>query len=96
MVLPRYAARTDGNQKDIVAALKKIGCSVLVIGTPVDLLIGYEAKNLLIECKIPGEKPRTKKQKDFLASWKGQVRIVESPEEAIKLVTESYSGGRGR
>ena len=90
MSMPRYAARTDLNQQEIVDALKAIGCDVEIIGTPVDLLCGYRKRNFLIEVKRPGEKPRTKKQKDFIKNWKGQVRICETAEEAIQLVTRAY------
>ncbi len=90
MVMPRYAASTDLNQKEIVDALKKIGCDVETIGRPVDLLVGYRKRNFLIEVKRPGEKVRTDAQREFLASWKGQVRIVETPYEAIRLVTKAY------
>ena len=94
MSMPRYAARTDLNQQEIVDALKAIGCDVEIIGTPVDLLVGRTGKNgrhtYLIEVKRPGEKPRTKKQKDFIKNWKGQVRICETAEEAIQLVTRAY------
>ena len=83
---PKYGASTDLNQKEIVDALKKIGCQVLVIGTPVDLLVGRGGKNLLIEVKRPGEKPRTQAQREFLATWKGQVRVVTTAEEAIEAV----------
>lgn len=89
---PRYAATVDLNQAEIVDALRAIGCSVYIVGLPVDLLVGYRARNFLIEVKRPGEKPRTKKQKEFLAGWKGQVRVVETPEEAIDLVTGAYRG----
>ena len=88
--MPRYANKVDGNQADIVKALRRVGCDVEVIGLPVDLLVGYRARNFLIEVKQPGEKPRTKKQRDFLAGWRGQVRVVETPEEAIQLVTRAY------
>ena len=87
---PKYAKKVDLNQQEIVDALRQIGCSVMVIGTPVDLLCGYRARNFLLEVKRPGEKPRTKTQREFLASWKGQVRVVESAEEAIEVVTRSY------
>jgi hypothetical protein len=90
--VPRYANKVDENQAEVVAALRSIGCSVDIIGLPVDLLVGYRAHNFLIEVKQPGEKPRTKKQKDFLAGWRGQVRVVETPEEAIDLVTRAYRG----
>lgn len=87
---PKYAASVDLNQQEIIDALKKIGCDVLDIGMPVDLLVGYRARNFLLEVKRPGEKPRTDTQKTFLADWKGQVRVVETAEEAITLVTQAY------
>lgn len=89
---PKYGASVDLNQKEIVDALRKIGCQVIAIGSPVDLLVGYRKRNFLIEVKRPGEKPRTQAQKQFLANWTGQVRICSSPEEAIKLVTHAYKG----
>lgn len=92
---PKYAKKVDLNQKEIVDALKQIGCEVWIIGTPVDLLVGYRSRNFLIEVKRPGEKPRTDDQKRFLKNWKGQVRICETPEEAIKLVTQAYTQSYG-
>jgi hypothetical protein len=90
VIYPKYAKKVDLNQQEIVDALKKIGCAVVVIGTPVDLLVGLGARNYLIEIKRPGEKPRTKNQKRFLTHWPGQVRICETAEEAITLVTRAY------
>lgn len=87
---PKYAASVDLNQQEIVDALRKIGCQVVAIGTPVDLLCGFRAKNFLLEVKRPGEKPRTAAQKQFLKNWPGQVRVVTTPEEAIELVTQAY------
>jgi len=81
--------RADNNQDEIVAALEKIGCTVYKIGRPVDLLVGYRAHNLLLECK--GKRGTlTKFQKEFFPSWRGQIRIVRSVDEAIQLVTKSY------
>jgi len=67
--------RTDANQKDIIAALEKIGCSVYIVGRPVDLLVGRGAINYLLECKSRTGK-RTPAQKQFFADWNGQVRII--------------------
>lgn len=85
--MPRYAAKTDGNQQEIIDALHKIKCSVVAIGSPVDLLCGFRKRNILLEVKLPGEKPRTKAQREFLETWNGQVCIVTSPEQAIEAVT---------
>ena len=92
MVMPKYGASVDENQAEIVNALRRIGCQVNAIGKPVDLLVGFRSLNFLIECKMPGEKPRTQQQRDFIKYWPGQVRVVHTAEEAIELVQKSYGG----
>lgn len=88
----RRAARVDVNQADIVDALRAIGCSVLDLsrlgnGTP-DVLV-YVPKlcaYTLVEIKAPGKRDNlTPKQKDFHATWRGPVIVVESVAEALKL-----------
>jgi len=95
---PKYAQKVDENEAEIVAALRAIGCDVERIGMPVDLLVGYRARNFLIEVKNPntdyGKRNRsTDEQRRWIAGWKGQVRIVYTAEEAIDLVTNAYKGG---
>ena len=95
MSKPRYKLAADENQQEIVNALEKIGCSVFILGTPVDLLVGFGKRNFLIEVKSRntdyGKKDRgTPTQRQFFTSWRGQVRKVWTAEEAIKLVTEAY------
>jgi hypothetical protein len=95
MVMPRYRASVDQNQKQIKDALEAIGCDVWVIGRPVDLLVGYRKRNFLVEVKREGAKPRKdqQEQQEWIKNWRGQVRVVTSPEEAIRLVTKSYKNG---
>lgn len=91
MAKARYRNRQDANQKEIVQALKKIGCQVVVIEEPVDLLVGYRAMNFLLEVKALNTHYKgTPKQREFIQNWPGQVRIVRTPEEAISLVREAY------
>lgn len=89
---PRYGKRVDANQLEIVKALEKIGCVVLEIGWPVDLLVGYRRHNFLIEIKDPdkveSERELTDAQVEFFAKWRGQVVKVETVHEALALVTE--------
>ena len=40
MSIQRWAAKPDGNQAAIVAALRKAGCLVYPIRRPVDLMVG--------------------------------------------------------
>lgn len=91
---PRYGKHVDRNQLEIVQALEAIGCDVCEVGWPVDLLVGYRALNFLIEVKDPlkppSERKLTQDQEDFFAMWRGQVRKVETVDDAIQLVTEAY------
>ena len=90
---PKYAQKVDDNQREIIDALEAIGCDVWVIGRPVDLLVGYRHHNFLIEVKVPGARPdpRQQEQRDFIKNWRGQVRQLDSVDEAIALVTRAYS-----
>lgn len=83
----RRAARVDATQPAIVQALRQVGADVEVIGLPLDLLVAWRGRTLLLECKSKGGKVRTKKQKDFVARWRGEFHVVESPLEAIAAVT---------
>ncbi len=88
----RYANKRDANEPEIVRALEAIGCDVLRQDTPCDLLVGYRARNYLIEVKQPGRENRRDQQEqaEWRKHWRGQVRVVTTAEEAIELVTESY------
>jgi len=95
----RRAARTDDNHREVVAALRKIGCSVQSLaavhnGCP-DLLVGRTfpdgtRRNYLLEVK-DGRKPEsarrlTKAQIVWLAAWKGTAAVVESVDDALEAI----------
>jgi hypothetical protein len=87
----RRAANVDANQKEIVAALRKIGATVEIIGKPLDLLVCYQGETSLVEIKNKdGFNRLTPAQKDFLARWPGTVHIVRNVAEAIGSVTLGY------
>lgn len=87
-------ARVDSNQKEIVAAFRKFGCSVLHLhtvggGCP-DIAVGKHFKTLLVEIK-DGSKPKsgrelTPDEKKFHSEWQGGIYIVESLGDVIDLV----------
>ena len=90
----RRAAKVDENQSEIVKALRAAGASVQPLhavgqGCP-DLLIGFRGKNLLFEvkdgAKVPSAKRLTDDQSEWHAEWRGNVFVVESAEEAIRLL----------
>lgn len=92
----RYGRKTDHNQKDIVKALKAIGCHVFEIEEPFDLLISWRGVWLVMEVKNPdtharqkGGSKMTDTQDNILALISAPVLIAESVDEALDLVTKS-------
>lgn len=71
----RYAARIDQNKKEIVEAFRERGASVYDLKLPVDLLVGYNNKTVLVEVKnlgtAYGRKGPNEYQQNFMDSWKG-------------------------
>jgi len=85
------AAKIDANQAEIVQALEKIGASVVSLagvgrGCP-DLLVSYHGETVLLEIKNrDGRGIRlTPAQVEFHANWKGQIAIVTTTDEALKV-----------
>lgn len=88
------ARKTDANHTEIREALKAAGATVRDLsgagnGIP-DLLVGYQGRNLLIECKDgkkqPSKQKLTRAQVEFFDSWLGQVAKVTTVEEALALL----------
>jgi len=83
-------ARIDSNHKEIVAALRQAGASVLSLaamkhGCP-DLLVGYAGETILMEVKMPKGK-FTPDQLDFLSKWKGgPISRVDSVDAALRAL----------
>ena len=89
----RRAAKVDGNQPEIVEALRRVGAKVLHLhqvggGCP-DLLVWGKGRSFLMEVKQPGENIN-KLQAEFIATWPGEIHVVRTTEEAIKAVTGDY------
>jgi len=88
------AAKIDGNQAEIVAALKDVGASVQSLasigkGCP-DLLVGFQGGNFLMEIK-DGELSRSRQaltglQVIWHRSWCGRVYVVENVAQALKIL----------
>ena len=82
------------NQALIVQALRDVGASVQSLaavgkGCP-DLLVGYGGENFLIEIKNPNvpikDRDLTPDQEKWHANWVGIINIIETPEQALKLI----------
>lgn len=87
-------ARIDANQPQIVQALREAGASVESLaeignGCP-DLLVGYAGENYVMEIKNPdmpiSKRTLTKDQVAWHAAWKGIINIVETAEQALKVI----------
>lgn len=90
----RRAAKVDGNQAEIVAALRKVGATVQPLhavgaGCP-DLLIGYRGRNWLIEVKDCSASNTDRKlrpaQVEWHGGWKGHVATAETIGAALAVI----------
>lgn len=88
------AARVDANHGSIVRALRKLGLTVQSLaevgdGCP-DIVCGFRGKNYLFEIKDPSQPPSHRKltpaETKFYMEWRGQVNVIHSVEEALKVV----------
>lgn len=87
MGVNRYAARRDGNEGEIKAALKAINASVVKLSAKGvgDLLVGWQGFNFLLETKQRKGK-LTPSQLEFIEAWQGQYTVVRTAEEALDVV----------
>jgi len=86
MSLNRYAKKIDKNQKSIVDALRTIpSLTVHILSGTIDLCIGWQGRNYLIELKSLGGK-LTDSQIKFLAEWQGQVNVCHSLEDILEVI----------
>ena len=90
----RRAAKVDDNQKAIVDAVRKMGCTVQPLhsvgqGCP-DLLVGINGGNFLWEIKDGSKQPSaqrlTEDQVKWHSEWRGSVDVIRSVDEAIARV----------
>jgi hypothetical protein len=97
----RRRPRVDANHGDIVCALEQVGASVQSLaavgdGCP-DLLVGRSGYVFLLEVKDgskpPSRRVLTQDQRDWINWFNGDVHIVTSVEEAIRVVTAKTPGG---
>lgn len=91
----RTVARVDSNQPQIVAALRRIGASILhlhQLKNCFDLLVGYRGRTFLLEIKDPAQPPSkrqlTEGEAAFRDAWRGSpYHVVHTPDEAIAILT---------
>jgi len=91
-----YARAVDANQSILIAAFRRMGCTVQTLhtvgrGCP-DFVVGHKGRNYLVEAK-DGEKPPsarklTPAEEEWHRDWRGQVCLCESLDDVQRLVAE--------
>lgn len=88
------AKRTDANQAEIAAGLRRAGCRVkdlhIVGGGVPDLLSAHHnsiprGQNWLLECKVKGGR-LTDDESEFFRDWPGQKAIVYCVEDGLRVM----------
>lgn len=73
MPIRRPLHRSDGNRNIIVKALRDVGVKVYDLGEPVDLMVGYRRRIVLMEVKDGARKPSERRlrpaQQAFFDEW---------------------------
>jgi hypothetical protein len=90
----RRAARVDGNQSEIVAALRAVGASVTpthaIGGGFPDLVVGFRKRSILFEVKDPAQPPSKRRLTDdeaiWFGNWRGEAHVIETAEQAIAIL----------
>jgi hypothetical protein len=90
-----HRGRVDANHTEIVKALRQMGCSVQSLaiighGCP-DLLVGVRGvRNVLMEIKdgtkVKSSRKLTDAEQKWHDSWHGDVVVVNSVEEAVRII----------
>ncbi len=94
--MTRRAARRDGNHARIVAELRKLlgEWSVFDLASVgdgmADIIVGDGRRNWLFEIKDPAQPPSgrvlTPAEARFHAEWPGQVAVIESADDALRVM----------
>ena len=86
-----YAAKVDANQGEIVRMVRSmfgpdsvLDLSAVGGGCP-DLLIGVRGVNLFVELKT-ATGTFTPAQVEFHGNWRGQIAVVRTIDEALRLI----------
>lgn len=87
----RFARKSDANQPEIVRALRKVGCSVLIMknlggGYP-DIAAARGRRTVLFEIKNRAARGKPNElQRAFAATWQGECYTVGTAAEAVAVM----------
>jgi AmiR/NasT family two-component response regulator len=88
VTIKRWSAKRDKNERQIVEALRSIGCEVERMDA-VDLLVLYQGQVLLLEVKSPTG--RLTKTQNLMLERGWPIRVVGCVDEALKAVMDRPS-----
>ena len=83
--MKRYAMRVDQSQAYIVKGLRSLGIHVEIIGQPVDLLIHWNARWHLMECKTGKRRRKDQPAQDAFMERFGVPRVA-TLDDALKYL----------
>lgn len=90
MSLARFAKKRDATEPPIVEALEAVGAWVWRIDLPLDLLVAYRGRLLLLEVKsnTKQRKDRAKQTETIAKCQRGglPVYVVRTPEDALQAI----------
>lgn len=85
MGLRRYANKRDENEGAIIATLEAMGCLVMRLDKPVDLLVLLPAGRGIVLVEVKTKRGTlTRDQLDFAEYW--PFHVLRSPDDAIAMV----------
>ena len=91
----RRAAKTDDNQKEVVALFRKLGWYVLIVSqlkNCCDIIVSKGGETYAIEIKDGKKPPSARKlsigEQKFKNEWLGKWRLVETESDVIKINEE--------
>ena len=80
----RYAAKRDQSEKSILQALAIVGADYILLDA-FDVLVWYQGRIVLLECKTPKKGRKTVSQKNLVErGW--PLHFVTTPEQALKAI----------
>lgn len=94
----KFARRADGNQPQIIEAMRSIGAVVQPLhtvggGVP-DLLVAFRNRTLVVEVKDPtkpkADRQLTPAQVKWHAMWTGEKHVVETAEQAVEILMRGH------
>jgi hypothetical protein len=86
--------KVDDNQPEIAELFQDLGATVLYThtlgkGAP-DIIVGYRGENFLVEIKdgkkVPSKQKLTPDEREFHATWNGQICIVKDAQGVYSLL----------